>query len=62
MSELENIKAPFPILLRSPGLPNYTSINEVHTNDKANDSSVASELGWGAHSLLDLTLSPAAYL
>ena len=64
MSNSENTKAnlPFLILLKSPGLSSYTIINEVYTKGKANDSSVASELGGGAHGFLGLTLSPATYL
>ena len=60
MSNSENIKSnlPFPILPRSPGLPNYMIINEIHTKGRANASSVASELGEGAHGLLGLTLPP----
>ena len=64
MTDSENIKAnfPFPLIPRQPGLPDFTIINEVHTKGKANASSVASELGGGAHGLLGITLSPATYL
>ena len=64
MSDSENIKAnfPFPILPKSPGLPSYTIINEVHTKGKENASSVVSELDGAVNGFLDLTLSPATYL
>ena len=64
MSDSENIKANFPFLIlpRSPALSNNTIINEIHTKGKSNDSSIASELGGGAHGLLGLTLSPTTYL
>ena len=64
MNNFENIKEnfPFPILPKSPGLPSYTIINEVHTKGKADASSVSFDLGGGAHGLLDLTLSPDTYL
>ena len=64
MSNSEHIKANFTFLIlpRSPGLSNYTIVNEVHTKGKENSSFVASELGGGAHGVLGLTLSLAMYL
>ena len=64
MTDSENIKSnfPFPLIPKNPGLPDFKSINEVHSKGKANASSVASELGGGTHGLLGLTLSPATYL
>ena len=64
MSNSENIKAnfPFPIFPRTPGLFNYTIIDEVQTKGKSNDSSVVSELGGGVHGYLGLTFPPAVYI
>ena len=63
MTDSETIKLifPFPIIPRNPGLPEYRVIDEVHGKGKANASSVASELGGGAHGLLGITLSPPTY-
>ena len=49
------------IITRQPGMTPYEIIQEKHMRIKSNATSVQSELGGGAHGLLGLALSPAAY-
>ena len=60
---VETVKEGFPhqSIPRQPGEPTYETIHAIHAILKANAASVASELGGGAHGLLDLTLPNTTY-
>ena len=50
---------PYPTLTPIPGVPDYESLSELHTQSNSNSSSIQSNLGGGAHGLLTLSLEPA---
>ena len=52
---------PFPTISPIIGVPNYSSISEMHMKWNSNAVSVQSNLGCGTLRLLYLTVSPAVY-